>query len=434
MKSMRILFVILCMLTGGILGGMSSSSIQKYIVNMANSGATKTAPPSLENKPPNIPETPPKPAPKPSLIKDVKPTIESKPPVTQPVVTKLDEKPLDELPGFLGTLVTIGCVIAGTLLGLVFGSESLHWIGMATRHMEEMEPEETLATVGGILLGIVMTSIFIPLLLRTGPLFPLFLILSGVVFIYLSLTAVRRLIEVLPWASTSKSTIRRKSIKILDTNVIIDGRILDIYRTGFMEGQIYIPRFVLEELQLIADSSDQLRRARGRRGLDILNAAQKEFALEIGAQDRGAPDTGEGVDARLVKLAKAIGGDLVTNDYNLNKVAELEGVKVLNVNDLALSLKLSVLPGETLTVTIIREGKEPNQGIGYLNDGTMVVVEGGRKHLNETMDVSVTSVLQTTAGKMIFAETPDETVGEVDQSIEDNARDYSRGRPKRTVR
>jgi uncharacterized protein YacL len=201
-----------------------------------------------------------------------------------------------------------------------------------------------------------------------------------------------------------------------------------------MEGQIYIPRFVLEELQLIADSSDQLRRARGRRGLDILNAAQKEFALEIGAQDRGAPDTGEGVDARLVKLAKAIGGDLVTNDYNLNKVAELEGVKVLNVNDLALSLKLSVLPGETLTVTIIREGKEPNQGIGYLNDGTMVVVEGGRKHLNETMDVSVTSVLQTTAGKMIFAETPDETVGEVDQSIEDNARDYSRGRPKRTVR
>lgn len=166
---------------------------------------------------------------------------------------------------------------------------------------------------------------------------------------------------------------------------------------------MYVPGFVLDELQYIADSPDPLRRQRGRRGLDVLRLLQADFALEVRSQDRLAPDMNDGVDARLVRLARAIGADIVTNDFNLNRVAILQDIKVLNLNDLALSLRPNVLPSETLEITVIREGNQPGQGVGYLDDGTMVVVENGRAHLGEHLPVVVSQVIQTERGKMIFA-------------------------------
>ncbi|MCP1121925.1 PIN/TRAM domain-containing protein [Bacillus sp. 3103sda1] len=190
--------------------------------------------------------------------------------------------------------------------------------------------------------------------------------------------------------------------KILDTSVIIDGRIADICQTKFLEGTIVIPQFVLEELQHIADSSDALKRNRGRRGLDILNRIQKELSIPVEIYEGDFEDIQE-VDSKLVKLAKLTGGTVVTNDFNLNKVSELQGVTVLNINDLANAIKPVVLPGEELSVYVVKDGKEQNQGVAYLDDGTMIVVEDGREHVGSQLDVLVTSVLQTSAGRMIFA-------------------------------
>jgi len=194
--------------------------------------------------------------------------------------------------------------------------------------------------------------------------------------------------------------------KLLDTSVIIDGRIADVCDTGFIEGVLYTPRFVLQELQRIADSSDPLKRNRGRRGLDILNRMQKSnVAIEVLELD--VPETRE-VDEKLLILGKQRGAKIVTNDYNLNKVAEIHGVAVLNINDLANALKPAVLPGELLTIRVIKEGKESGQGIGYLDDGTMVVVDNGKIFMGQKIDVVVTSALQTAAGRMIFAKKKDE--------------------------
>lgn len=190
-------------------------------------------------------------------------------------------------------------------------------------------------------------------------------------------------------------------IKILDTNVIIDGRILDICESGFIEGTIIVPRFVLNELQYIADSADVLRRNRGRRGLDILHKMQKNPAIDVRIIEQDFPDVKE-VDAKLIELAKSMGGKVVTNDFNLNQVAELQAVSVLNINELANAVKPVILPGETMNVRVIKEGKEQAQGVAYLDDGTMVVVENGRYLIGQTLDVIVTSILQTTAGRMIF--------------------------------
>lgn len=190
--------------------------------------------------------------------------------------------------------------------------------------------------------------------------------------------------------------------KILDTSVIIDGRIADICKTGFIEGPLVIPEFVLAELQHIADSSDGLKRNRGRRGLDILNKIQKELDIEIIIHDKKFEDVQE-VDAKLLKLTQFLKGKIITNDYNLNKVAEVQGIDVLNINDLANAVKPVVLPGEEMIVQVVRDGKESGQGLAYLDDGTMIVVESGRRFINETIDVVVTSVLQTSAGRMIFA-------------------------------
>ena len=190
--------------------------------------------------------------------------------------------------------------------------------------------------------------------------------------------------------------------KILDTSVIIDGRIADICQTNFIEGTIVIPQFVLGELQHIADSSDVLKRNRGRRGLDVLNRIQKELPIKVEIYEGDFEDIHE-VDSKLIKLAKVIDGIVVTNDFNLNKVCDLQGVHVLNINDLANAVKPVVLPGEELMVQVIKDGKEQNQGIAYLDDGTMIVVEEGRNYIGKTIEVLITSVLQTSAGRMIFA-------------------------------
>ena len=187
----------------------------------------------------------------------------------------------------------------------------------------------------------------------------------------------------------------------MDTSVIIDGRILDLLQTGFIEGKILIPNFVLEELRHIADSSDSLKRNRGRRGLDILNEIQKQLSVPVEIVDYDTKEALE-VDSKLLKMGEKMDAFVVTNDFNLNKVAEFQGVRVLNINELANAIKPVVLPGEEMQVTVIKAGKENGQGIGYLNDGTMIVVEGGNRFIGETKNVVVTSVLQTAAGRMIF--------------------------------
>lgn len=189
--------------------------------------------------------------------------------------------------------------------------------------------------------------------------------------------------------------------KILDTSVVIDGRILDIADTHFIDGPLILPNFVLREIQLISDSSDPIKRARGRRGLDMLNKLQRKGSIEVKITYADYSDTRE-VDAKLVKLALDTGARIVTNDFNLNKVAELQGVKVLNLNNLASALKPVVLPGEELSISVIKEGKDENQGIGYLEDGTMVVIENGGYLVGKEVKVVVTSIIQTNAGKMIF--------------------------------
>lgn len=193
----------------------------------------------------------------------------------------------------------------------------------------------------------------------------------------------------------------KKAFKILDTSVIIDGRIADIAETGFLDGVLVIPQFVLRELQLVADSADSMKRNRGRRGLDILQRIQKMAHLNVQIVEDDFPHVRD-VDMKLIELAKVYDSKIITNDFNLNKVAQLHGVQVLNINELANALKPIVLPGETMRVFILKEGKEYNQGVAYLDDGTMVVVDNAKKMISKTIDISVTSVLQTTAGKMIF--------------------------------
>ena len=195
---------------------------------------------------------------------------------------------------------------------------------------------------------------------------------------------------------------RDKNYKMLDTNVIIDGRIADICKTGFLEGTLLIPVFVLEELQHIADSSDTLRRVRGRRGLDVLQKIRTDSGLEVEIMNVDFDDIQE-VDSKLVRLAQKLGGKIITNDFNLNKVAQLRGVAVLNINDLSNAVKPVVIPGETMRVQVVKDGKEPGQGVAYLDDGTMIVIENGHRYLSRTISVEVTSALQTSAGRMIFA-------------------------------
>jgi len=231
------------------------------------------------------------------------------------------------------------------------------------------------------------------------------LVINVIVFVYLGMVIALRASDqfnfLIPTTKTGGNGGQENVV--VDTSVIIDGRVADIAETGFLEGHMIIPRFVLKELQLIADSSDPLKRARGRRGLDILNRIQKDPKISVKIQETDFPDI-QGVDAKLVKMAKLTGAKIFTNDYNLNKLAEFQQVEVLNINDLANALKPVILPGETMNIRIVREGKEPGQGVAYLDDGTMVVVNNGRNKIGQKLDVAVSSVLQTSAGRMIFAE------------------------------
>ncbi len=209
--------------------------------------------------------------------------------------------------------------------------------------------------------------------------------------------------------------------KILDTNILIDGRIYDIAKTGFLEGTLLVPNFVLYELQYIADSSDSIKRVRGRRGLDILNKLQNEDIIPVEMYEGDYEDIPE-VDSKLIRLAKEVNGIIVTNDYNLNKVIEFQNVSVLNINALSNALKPRVIPGETLKVMVVKNGSERQQGVAYLDDGTMVVVEEGRFYLNQTIEVTVTSAIQTDAGRMIFAKPEHSSRG-----ISDHERKASNG-------
>lgn len=259
----------------------------------------------------------------------------------------------------------------------------------------------------GILMGIVVASPILLIFSSSGrfvaPTATIVTLVSSSLIMFYALRSMR---DALPWYREDR-IVPRSGIKILDTNTLIDGRIYDILQTGFMEGTLYIPKFVLEEIQHIADSADALRRQRGKRGLDFLKLIEDQFALEVGSKDHLLGNEKEEVDSKLVRLAKLLGADLVTNDMNLNTVAHLQKVRVLNINDLALAMKPNILPNEKLALMIVKEGNQPNQGVGYLDDGTMVVVEGGRTHLSETIEVKVTQIIQTERGKMIFAETPD---------------------------
>lgn len=234
------------------------------------------------------------------------------------------------------------------------------------------------------------------------------LVAIGVVIIEQAIRSVARAMKggehILPAEIDKNAT--GSSIKLLDTSVIIDGRIADVAETGFIDGLLVIPRFVLNELQRIADSDDPLKRNRGRRGLDILNKLQQSKVIKVQIQDKDFPEIKE-VDAKLVKLGSLLNAKIITNDFNLNKVAQFQGVRVLNLNELSNVVKPIVLPGEEMSVFVAKEGKDANQGVAYLDDGTMVVIEVGKQYIGKTINVIVTSVLQTTAGRMIFAKIKD---------------------------
>ena len=231
-------------------------------------------------------------------------------------------------------------------------------------------------------------------------------LLLGLVFCYVCISLLLQTKDdfrfVIPYVEFSKDVKGAKPC-ILDTSVVIDGRIADVVETGVFDSQLVMPKFVIGELQAIADSSDRLRRSRGRRGLDILNRLRGDPEIDLAIFERDLPEfSGQPVDLKLVILAKHLEGKLITNDYNLNKVARLQGVDVINLNDLANAMKPTFLPGEQIQVRIVKPGEEAGQGVGYLEDGTMVVVESGRDHVNEEVAIAVTSVLQTSAGRMVF--------------------------------
>lgn len=299
--------------------------------------------------------------------------------------------------------------LAFGVLGLVAGAGLARTFVLVGDKVAEwwvtMDTGERVTLFLGTFAGIITSMPFLLLLnsLNLGIYIPLAVIGLTLGFSALSVYALNSMAEILPWYKGSTRRGRR-GLRILDTNVLIDGRIYDLARTGFLEGQLYVPGFVLDELQYIADSHDPLRRQRGRRGLDILRHLEADFPLEVRIHDRLAPDLNDGVDSRLVRLAKALGADIITNDFNLNRVASIQAVRVLSINDLAMAMRANVMPKEGLYLHIVREGNQPGQGIGYLEDGTMVVVDGGKEFLGTDVDVTVTQVIQTERGKMIFAE------------------------------
>jgi uncharacterized protein YacL len=300
----------------------------------------------------------------------------------------------------------LGSILQPNVWGVIWGASWATAILLLEWALRRTPPKGLIAGSIGLLIGLVLANLITGTVL-TFPFTPeMSLILRvGIALAlgYLGMTVSWRKRDEFRVFLPQLSRDEEKKIKILDTSVIIDGRIADIAETGFLEGVIVIPKFILNELQKIADSTTPLRRKRGRRGLDILNRMQKSGSLEVVIEEKDFPDIRE-VDSKLVQLARTVNGIIVTNDYNLNKIAKLQGVSVFNINELANALKPVILPSEELKIRIVKEGKEPNQGIAYLDDGTMVVVENARGLIGEELTVEVTSVLQTSAGRMIFGQ------------------------------
>ncbi len=326
----------------------------------------------------------------------------------------------------------VAFILVGALVGFIFERLAFHQIGKTRAKWQKMTAGEKVFYFLGVPLGL-----FLTVLIRNIISTPDWVTVAmAIVLCYLSVVALESLREqAIFYFPASLNPTKPESPnyrpKLLDTNVIIDGRIADICKAGFVEGPIYVPKFIVEELQQIADSADSLKRARGRRGLDILTQMQKDMDLQVPEPENGE-NIDEEVDARLVRFARQTNGAIITNDYNLNKVAGLQGVDVLNVNELANALKPVVLPGEEMRVTVIKEGKEKEQGIGYLDDGTMIVVEGARRRLDETLMVVVTSVLQTVQGKMIFAKMKE--IETEEDTSDESIRSYSGSRGRRKTR
>lgn len=298
--------------------------------------------------------------------------------------------------------------LIGTLLAPYLTTRPANFL---VDHARRLPIVDLLAAVLGLLLALILSALLaVPLSLLPDPLGRV-LPFAGCIFMcYLGVTiAVSRrddLFALLGWFRPHDPEPVRGALAepgvLLDTSAIIDGRILDISRAGFLPGPVLVTRFVLHELQHIADSADPLRRGRGRRGLELLDRLKKVAGVPVQVYDGDAE--GDGVDAKLVSLARQLRCAIVTNDYNLNRVAVVQGIRILNVNELANAVKLAFLPGEEIQVRVIQEGKEPGQGVGYLDDGTMVVIDGGRRYIDSDVGVIVTRVFQTTAGRMIFAQ------------------------------
>jgi len=309
-------------------------------------------------------------------------------------------------------------VIVGILFGIIFFIlspkiiDGVHgFFQKLEKRLTEMPALDILFGALGIMLGLLF-AFLLSLIVRTinVPVLPevITLLLYVVCGYYGGYVGVTRRAELMEGTAVRRGHLAKSLApdgarpKVLDTSVIIDGRIYDICKTGFVEGQIVVPAFVLKELRHIADSSDAIKRTRGRRGLDILHSMQRELEQRVCVVEQDYDDVDE-VDLKLLRLAGDMGGILVTNDYNLNKVAAVQNTPVLNINELANAIRSVLLPGEELPLAIVKEGKESGQGVGYLPDGTMVIVENGKKHIGETADLVVTSALQTSAGRLVFA-------------------------------
>lgn len=303
--------------------------------------------------------------------------------------------------GFLGVVLAPGVV-----------EKITQFTSWSEQRLNKMSIQEILGGAIGLIIGLIIATLlgtavsWLPWVWVGGVLKVAVTLLLGYLGVSVGTKRKEELLGFLPRFGKEKAARaeakQAHAYKLLDTSVIIDGRIADICKSGFIEGTLVIPGFILEELRHIADSADLLKRNRGRRGLDILNKIRKELDVMVQINETDFEDLAE-VDSKLVKLAQVLKGTVVTNDYNLNKVAQLQGVKVLNINELANAVKPVVLPGEEMVVQVIKDGKEAGQGVAYLDDGTMIVVDGGRKFIGQTIAVIVTSVLQTAAGRMIFA-------------------------------
>lgn len=303
-------------------------------------------------------------------------------------------------------------VVVLMLAGVALGGIITPWltvkpIRFMRRRIRQLPAQELLAIIIGLIVGLIVAGLLSPVLAKLpSPFGETLPFVAALLFSYLGVAVMtmrqRDIMAIIGTRLSSEGMPQDERPVLLDTSVIIDGRIADISQTGFISGTMLVPRFVLNELQHIADSSDTLRRNRGRRGLDMLNRLKEESVVPVRITDMDVPEARE-VDDKLVMLAKNLRCPILTNDYNLNRVAQLQGVLVLNINELANAIKSVLLPGETIEVKIIQEGKELGQGVGYLDDGTMIVVEEGRPYIGRTIPVYVKKVLQKTEGRLVFA-------------------------------